>query len=105
MAVHFTDENFHEEVINSSIPVMVDFYADWCGPCKMMAPMVDKLSEEYEGRIKIGKINAEDNPEAAGQYDVMSIPTFLFIKDGQVVDTAVGGMTEAAMRGKLDALL
>jgi thioredoxin 1 len=105
MAVHFSDGNFQEEVINSSIPVMVDFYADWCGPCKMMAPMVEKLSEEYEGRVKIGKINVDENPEATEQFQVMSIPTFLFVKDGQVVDTAVGGMTEAVVRGKLDAML
>ena len=103
--VIFTDENFQAEVIESDIPVLVDIYADWCGPCKMMAPLVEQLADEYEGRIKIGKLNGEEQADTAAAYDVMSVPTFLFFKGGEVVDTATGGMTKEQLVKKLDALL
>lgn len=87
MEVILTDSNFEEEVKKSTIPVMVDFYADWCGPCKMMAPLVAQLSEEYSGRCKIAKCNVTDYPGPASEYKIMSIPAFLFFKEGKVVDS------------------
>ena len=90
--VIFTPENFEEEVLKSDIPVMVDFYADWCGPCQMMMPVVESLAEEYEGKVKIGKIDSDEAGELAQKYGIMSIPNFLFFKNGQVVENAIGGM-------------
>jgi len=89
----FTDANFKEEVLSSTTPVFVDFWAPWCGPCQMMGPIVESLSEEFKDKnIKIGKMNVDENNETAGQYNVMSIPTFLMFKGGQVVDQVVGGV-------------
>ena len=101
----FTDENFQAEVMESDIPVLVDFYADWCGPCKAMAPMIEQLAEEYAGKVKIGKINAEDNPDTAEKFDIMSIPTFVFIKNGETVESMTGGTTKQVLAQKLDAML
>ena len=101
----FTDENFQAEAMESDIPVMVDFYADWCGPCKAMAPMIEQLAEEYAGKVKIGKLNAEENPDTAEQFDIMSIPTFVFIKNGEMVDSMTGGTTKQVLAQKLDAML
>lgn len=105
MAFKFTDANFEQEALKSSIPVVVDFYADWCGPCKMIAPIIEQLSGEYEGRVKIGKVNTDENRGVASKYSIMSIPTILFIKDGKVVDTAVGAMPKAALEQKIKAML
>lgn len=101
----FTTENFEEEVLQAALPVMVDFYADWCGPCKMMAPVVEKLAEQYKGQIKIGKLDVDDNMEIAAKYGVASIPTFLFFKNGQLVQTLVGGMPAAELEDKIKAVL
>lgn len=84
MAIILTDENFEAEVLNSPIPVLVDLYADWCGPCKAMSPVVEALTKTYEGRVKVGKLNVDDHSKTAAKYSVMSIPTFLLIKDGEV---------------------
>ena len=105
MALHFTDENFNQEVLSSELPVLVDFYADWCGPCKMMSPVLDQLSNELEGQIKIGKVNVDDDPELAGQYKVMSIPNFVLIKNGQIVDQVIGAVPKAQMLAKIQAVL
>lgn len=86
----FTSENFDAEVLKSETPVFVDFYADWCVPCKMMAPIVEELAKEYEGKIKVGKINVDNCQELAGQYSIMTIPTFMVIKNGEVVDRISG---------------
>ena len=100
MALHITEQNFEAEVLNSDIPVMVDFYANWCGPCKMMAPVVDKLSEELAGSMKICKVDVDDASGLAVRYRVMNIPSFLFFKNGELVDTVVGGMSAEALRQK-----
>ena len=105
MEYKFTEENFESEVLNSDIPVLVDFYADWCGPCKMMMPVVENLSKTYEGRVKVGKVNSDENNQLAARYNIMSIPSFLIIKNGEVVDTATGAMPMEALAKKLDAVL
>lgn len=101
MANVFTDANFQEEVINSDLPVLVDFYADWCGPCKMIGPIVSQLADEYEGKVKIGKLDVEASGVTAQQYRVMSIPTLLVFKGGQVVDTIVGAVPKNQLEAKL----
>ena len=99
----FTDGNFEAEVLKSDVPVMVDFFAEWCGPCKMMAPIVDELAEENKGKWKVGKCDIDKNPELAQKFSVQSIPTVLFFKDGQVVDKVVGFQSKEALAAKLDA--
>ena len=101
MEYTFTTDNFKAEVLDSELPVLVDFYADWCGPCKMMAPMVAQLAEEYDGELKVGKLNVDENPEIAQKYEVMSIPMFAFIKGGELVDKAIGAQSKA----KLEAVI
>lgn len=103
MALAFNDSNFENEVLQSEVPVLVDFYADWCGPCKMMAPVIDELATKYEGKAKIGKLNVDKNGETAQKYRVMSIPTMLVIKDGQVVDTIVGAVPKQQLEDKINA--
>lgn len=105
MAVHFTDQSFEQEVLKSKIPVLVDFYAEWCGPCKMVAPTIDELATEYEGKVKIGKVNTEESLDIAQKYGVMSIPTFIIFKDGQVVDQFTGARPKGDFKSKLDALV
>lgn len=105
MEYQFTTNNFETEVTNSAIPVMIDFYADWCGPCKMMSPIVNQMADKYDGKVKIGKVNVDQNPELAGRFGIMSIPSFLFIKDGKVVNSSVGGMSPDMLSSKIDTLL
>ena len=105
MVLKFTTADFQKEVLESEIPVLVDFYADWCGPCKMMSPVLDQLSAELDGQIKIGKVNVDDDPELAGQFKVMSIPNFVLIKNGQVVDQVIGAVPKAQMLSKIQAAL
>ena len=104
MAFHFTDENFNQEALSSNIPVLVDFYADWCGPCKMLAPIIETLATEYEGKIKIGKLNVDDAPNTAQNYGVMSIPTLLYIKNAEVVNKSVGVVSKATIEEILNNL-
>ena len=101
----FTTENFDEEVLKSELPVLVDFYADWCGPCKMMAPVVESLAENYRDRIKTGKLNIDDEMEIAQKYRVMSIPTFIIFKNGQAVETSVGAMSREELEKKIQKVL
>ena len=101
----FNNENFETEVLNSDIPVLVDFYADWCGPCKMMAPIVHQLADVYAGQMKIGKLNVDQALSVAQKYRVMNIPTFIFFKGGEPVATAVGGMSRADLEAKIKQVL
>lgn len=105
MEVKITDGNFEAEVKKSSLPVLVDFYADWCGPCKMMAPLVGQLAEEYSGKCKVGKCNVDENPQTAGTFKVMSIPTFILFKDGKAVDTVVGAVSKTVLQEKIKQVL
>lgn len=105
MSLKFTDSNFEQEVLQSEVPVLVDFYADWCGPCKMMSPIIDELAVEYDGKAKIGKLNTDENRAIASKYSIMSIPTILFIKDGQVVDTSIGALPKGILQDKLESML
>lgn len=101
MEYKFTVENFNDEVMNSEVPVLVDFYADWCGPCKMMGPVVEELAKEYGGKAKVGKVNVDQQQQLAAQFGVMSIPTFVIMKNGRVVDQVLGAMPKAALEEKL----
>ena len=101
----FTTQNFESEVLKSDKPVLVDFYADWCGPCKMMAPVVEELAELYEGKAKVGKLNVDNNEEVAMKYGVMSIPTILVIKNGQVEAKMVGVQKREVLMDALDKAL
>lgn len=85
-----TDDNFENEVIQSDIPVLVDFWAEWCGPCKVIGPTIDSLAADYQGRVKVAKLNVDDNPQAAGRFGVRSIPTLLVFKDGQAQQSVIG---------------
>ena len=102
-AKHFSDANFEEEVIKSEKPVLVDFWAAWCGPCQMMGPILDELASENESKnIVVGKVNVDECPLTAGKYRVMSIPTFLVFKGGEVVDQTVGGVTKEKLQELID---
>lgn len=101
MAKVFSDENFESEVLNSDVPVLVDFFAEWCGPCKMMVPVVDKIAQEYEGKAKVGKIDIDKNPGLAGKYNVMSVPTFMVFKQGKIVDTVIGAVSKEELTKNL----
>ena len=90
--VHLTENNFNDEVLKASLPVLVDFWAEWCGPCRMIAPIVDEIAKEHEGRLKVGKLNVDDAQEIAVKYNVMSIPTLMFFKQGKPVDMVVGAL-------------
>jgi len=101
----FTDENFEAEALQSDTPVLVDFWAAWCGPCRMIAPIVEELAEEYEGKIKIGKLDVDANQQTAIKYGVRSIPTVLVLKGGEVADTIIGAVPKQAFVDKLEAVL
>ena len=102
MVYKFDESNFEAEVLKSDLPVFVDFYADWCGPCKMMSPVIDKLAEEYEGKIKVGKVNVDENGDLAVKYGIMSIPNMIFFKNGEVADRVVGAIPKPAMKEKFE---
>lgn len=104
-AVEFTDGNFEEEVLESDQPVLVDFWAEWCGPCRMIGPVVEEMAGEYEGKAKIGKVNVDLNPEVSVKYGIRSIPALLIFKDGQVVDQIVGAVPKTHLSKQLDAQL
>ena len=101
----FSDTNFDGEVVKSDKPVLVDFWAPWCGPCRMLGPLVDELSQEYNGKVKVGKLNTDENSEVATQFRISAIPTLLFFKGGKVVDQLVGVHPKAEIKKRIDALL
>ena len=105
MALEITDATFEETVLKSDKPVMVDFWAAWCGPCRMVAPIVDQISEEYNGKAVVGKVDVDANQEFAAKYGVRNIPTVLIFKNGEVVDKQVGVTSKAALKSKIDAVL
>ncbi len=105
MAIHVTDADFEEVVLKSQIPVLVDFWAEWCGPCKMIAPIVDELSNEFEGKALMVKVDVDNNSGTAMKYGIRNIPTLLFFKGGEVADKQVGVVAKAALAEKLTKLL
>ena len=105
MAIEITDTNFEELVVKSDKPVMIDFWAIWCGPCRMIAPIVEEMTGEYEGKAVIGKVDVDSNPEVAMKYGIRNIPTVLFVKNGEVADKQVGAAPKQVFTKKLDALL
>ncbi|MEI2758923.1 MAG: thioredoxin [Bacteroidia bacterium] len=105
MAIEITDSNFEEVVMKSSKPVLVDFWAEWCGPCRMVGPIVEELAKEYEGKAVIGKIDVDSNPNVSMQFGVRNIPTLLIFKNGQIVDKQVGAAPKNILAKKLDAQL
>ena len=105
MVIEITDQSFEEEVLKSEVPVVVDFWAPWCGPCLMIAPITEKLAEEYTGKVKFCKLNVDNNPQVSGEYKVMSIPLLLFFNNGQVVEQSLGAVPENVIRPKIEALL
>ncbi len=103
--VKVTDGDFESQVLQSTIPVLVDFYADWCGPCKIIAPTMESLSEEYDGKMKFVKVNVDDNQETAMKYDIMSIPTAIIFQKGNVKDSIIGAYPAASYRQRIDRAL
>lgn len=102
--IELTDDNFEDEVLDSDQPVLVDFWATWCGPCRQVAPIVEDLAEEFSDRAKVGKVDVDSNPQTAQQYGVRSIPTLLFFKDGEVEEQVVGAVPKKQLKKKLEAL-
>lgn len=105
MALEFTDSNFEELVLKSDKPVMVDFWAEWCGPCRMVGPVVEELGKEYDGKAVVGKLNVDNNPGISMKYGIRSIPTILFFKNGEVVDRSVGAVPKPQLAQKLQGQL
>lgn len=105
MAQEFTDASFQNEVIGSGKVVVVDLWAEWCGPCRMMTPIIDELSKEYEGKALVGKLNVDDNPEVPTNYNVRGIPTFLIFKNGELKEKVVGAQSKKLLQDKIEALL
>lgn len=99
---HFSDSNFKKEVLESNLPVLVDFWANWCTPCKMIGPIIEELAKEYAGKMKIGKLDVDSNSHSASTYGVMSIPTLIFFKGGRVMDQVSGALNKSALKKKIE---
>ncbi|QAT16606.1 thioredoxin [Candidatus Velamenicoccus archaeovorus] len=104
-AIHLSDENFKKEVLESKIPCLVDFWAEWCGPCRRVAPVVEEIADEFQGRFKVAKLNVDEGSKTASAYGVMSIPTLMFFKDGKVVEQVVGAVAKQELVAKIEELL
>jgi thioredoxin 1 len=104
MALEFTDSNFEELVIKSDKPVIVDLWAEWCGPCRMVGPIIEEMAKEYEGKAVIGKLDVDNNPGVTSKYGVRNIPTILFLKNGEIADKQVGAVPKSVLVGKLEKL-
>ncbi len=104
-AAPVTDSSFTEQVLESDVPVLVDFWAPWCGPCRMVAPVVDEIAEQYEGKVKVVKLNTDENPQVASQYGIRSIPTLMIFKGGQRVDMVVGAVPKTTLANTLEKYL
>lgn len=102
--MRLTDSNFEQEVLKSDVPVLVDFWASWCPPCKQTEPLVNKLAKEYEGKVKIGKLNVDQNPNTAAKYNIKGVPTFITFKKGEMIDRKVAAQPESQLRKMLDSL-
>jgi thioredoxin 1 len=105
MAFEFTDNNFKTEALDKKGVSVVDFWAEWCGPCRAITPIIEDLAKEYDGKVTVGKLNVDDNPEVAMKYGIRSIPTILVLKDGEVVDKTIGVTTKQALADKIEANL
>ncbi|MEO0004449.1 MAG: thioredoxin [candidate division WOR-3 bacterium] len=105
LVLHLTDANFDNEVNNSTLPVLVDFWAPWCGPCRMLAPVLEQVAQRYAGKIVVGKVNVDENPNVTGRFGILSIPTLIFFKAGKEIERIVGAMPEPALSAKIDELL
>lgn len=103
--VHFTDGNFKTEVLDSETPVLVDFWAAWCGPCRAIAPLIEELAREYDGKIKVGKVDVDENPQTASQYGIMSIPTLMFFKKGKISEQVVGALNKSELKKRIESHL
>jgi thioredoxin len=101
----FTDKNFSEQVVKSKLPVVIDFWATWCPPCKMIEPIIDELAEEFKDKVIVGKMDADENPDVVGQFNVMSLPTMLFFKDGKPVKTLIGAQGKQTYKKAIEELL
>jgi thioredoxin 1 len=101
-AAQVTDSTFKQEVLDSEVPVLVDFWAPWCGPCRMVAPVVDEIAEQYSGQVKVVKVNTDENPSVASQYGIRSIPTLMIFKGGQRVDMVVGAVPKTTLASTLE---
>ncbi len=99
---YLSDDSFEEEVLNSETPVLVDYWAEWCGPCKMIAPILDEIAEEYSGKVKVAKLNIDENPSTPPKYGIRGIPTLMLFKDGQVEATKVGALSKSQLTAFLD---
>jgi len=105
MALEITDANFDEQVMKSEVPVILDFWAEWCGPCRMVGPIVNEIGEEYTGKAIVGKVNVDENPGVTQKFGIRNIPTIIFFNDGDVVDKQVGAVPKQVLTAKLEKLL